>query len=743
MAEAPALPWLVQRELAVLCASAGVETQSVQLETGAGDVRIAFNIATEMSVLPAKADIRAMEPIVISYASLDQIGLGPPRGIFSLRADFPRDLGHLNPVKPDAPVSICLAIAGLTPIYDQFGLEGVLERLRNFLRDAKIGALMQDGWEAVPYGDLSSMCPGSIDVRFFQDLAARQPGGGVAFGVARVRDKFAVLFPHEVPLAQLQAAIAAQKLERHGKNETLWIFVWPGAATERDAPVFSDWTTYADVRAGLASIGLPDAYEQALGQAITTGAGLNVVDINSAKVAVIVVGVWRPQPMRANIFGLSDDPAARKLEIRAYRIDGTGSEAPLQDGHRATAIVGHCFASPELNRFASGIDVPQSVTLVGAGALGSAIAEELLRAGTSAIQVIDPDMLSPHNLARHIGRDDDLFGPKGDSIQSIAEHLAHPQYRPQITAHHRDVTAFPTGDLLSLFGSTPIIDATASEKVRRYLCALQQFNSLTILRAEIFHRGRLGVLFQSYKSEADLLDLYCCMLLAAQDVPAICQWLTDEHVDPTPLDQLQFGFGCASQTVRLPNFVVRQHAAAFMPTIARDTTASSVGINPLSADFEPLGWQRIEVPAFHIWIPQPTVTWRVHVHPQVKEALERLRTAALPNETGGYLYGGWDAAVQTLSIVFASEPPPSTRATPSSLELGPAGETPEERRLLRATRSRLSLCGTWHSHPNDSAALSAKDRQTLRAHSIEDRKQYVPTLAIVVADGGFSTHLEV
>lgn len=126
-------------------------------------------------------------------------------------------------------MSICLAIAGLTPIYDQFGLEGVLERLRSFLRDAKIGALMQDGWEAVPYGDLSSMCPGSIDVRFFQELAARQPGGGVAFGVARVRDKFAVLFPHHVPLAQLQAAIAAQKLEHHGKNETLWIFVWPGA----------------------------------------------------------------------------------------------------------------------------------------------------------------------------------------------------------------------------------------------------------------------------------------------------------------------------------------------------------------------------------------------------------------------------------------------------------------------------------------------------------------------------------
>lgn len=722
-----------------MSASAGIDEASIALVEDAAEARIEFTIATEKSASAPQADIRSKEPIAFVYGSLDDIGLGPPRTVRSLRTDFPRDIGHLNPVKEGALASICLAAAGLTPVYDRFGIEGVLERLRGFLRDAKIGALMQDGWEPVPYGDTTEFCPGAFDPRFFQERAAAEPGGGVALGVARVIEKFCVLFPEEITTPNQPAAIAAQQVKGEPKNETLWVFVWGPSADARSAPLFGDWSTYGDIRAGLNGLGLRERYETALGTALAGNVRTNVVSMASAKTIILVVGVWRPYPLRATIHGLSPDPAARKLEIRAYRIQGTVTDEPLQDHHRAAAIATHSFATPDLFQFASGIAVPDEIGLIGAGALGSAIAEELLRSGVSRLHVMDHDRLAPHNLARHIGRHGEIFDPKGVSVVALAHSLGFPGKHADVRSLSEDVTTLAAADLVRKLGEGPIIDATANERVRRHLTKVQP---LPLFRTEIFHRGRLGVVFACNRSTADLLDLYCCLLLAALDHAALAEWLADDHASPTSLDQLQFGFGCASATVKLPNFVVRQHAASFMPTLLKPPPGAAIGFNPLTPEFEPLGWTRIDVPEFTIFTPKPATGWRVRMHAAVIEKMQDLRRRALPNETGGYLYGGWDAATQSVSVVFASDEPPGTKATPSSLELGPAGNTEGERQLIHATRQRLGLVGSWHSHPGASSSLSGKDLATIRGHALEDRDRFVPTLAVVVA-AGIDVHLEV
>lgn len=120
----------------------------------------------------------------------------------------------------------------------------------------------------------------------------------------------------------------------------------------------------------------------------------------------------------------------------------------------------------------------------------------------------------------------------------------------------------------------------------------------------------------------------------------------------------------------------------------------------------------------------------------------RQRSAALPNETGGYLHGGWDAAARVVSVVFASGLPPGSTATPTSLALGPAGATDDERQLERATRGRLTLLGSWHSHTGACATLSATDLKTLGDHSAVDQLRFVPTVGIVVADGAQQVFLE-
>lgn len=738
MADESALPWIVRRELAVIRASAGIDEASIALVESAAEMRIEFTVVTEKSAGAPRADIRALEPIAFVYGNLDDIGMSAPRNVLSLRADFPRDIGHLNPVKSGAPASICLAAAGLTPLFDRFGIEGVLERLRGFLRDAKIGALMQDGWEPVPYGDTTDFCPGAFDPRFFQERAAAEPAGGVA----RVVGKFCILFPEEITTSNLPAAIAAQQLQGEPKNETLWIFVWGPAAQQHAAPEFGDWSTYGEIRVSLNNLGLRERYETALGTALASNVRTNVVSMASAKTVILVVGVWRPYQLRATIHGLSPDPVARKMELRAYRIQGTVADEPLQDQHRAAAIATHSFATPDLFQFMSGIAAPDEVGLIGTGALGGAIAEELLRSGVSRLHVMDYDKLTPHNLARHVGRHDGIFDPKGHSVVALANSLGFPEKHADVRSLTEDVTTLAAPDLERKLGQGPIIDATANERVRRHLAKVQHTQPLPLFRMEIFHRGRLGVLFVCNRSRADLLDLYCCLLLAAIEHGALAEWLADDHASPTSLDQLQLGFGCASATVKLPNFVVRQHAAAFMPTLLKPSADVAIGFNPLTPEHEPLGWTFIAVPDFTIFTPKPATGWRVSMHAAVIEKLQDLRGRALPNETGGYLYGGWDAATQSVSVVFASDQPPGTKATPSSLELGPAGNTEGERQLLYATRQLLVLVGSWHSHPGASSSLSAKDLATIRGHAVEDRDRFVPTLAVVVA-ADIDVHLEV
>jgi proteasome lid subunit RPN8/RPN11 len=188
---------------------------------------------------------------------------------------------------------------------------------------------------------------------------------------------------------------------------------------------------------------------------------------------------------------------------------------------------------------------------------------------------------------------------------------------------------------------------------------------------------------------------------------------------------------------------VRQHASAFLPSILSDSSGNGIGLNPLDETFHPVGWRWIDVPPYKTFTPKSGSDWRVRIHPDVFEVMMRQRSAALPNETGGYLYGGWDAAARVVSVVFSSGLPPGTTATSASLALGPAGATEDERRLERATRGRLTLLGSWHSHTGGCASLSATDLKTLGGHAAVDQLQFVPTVGIVVADGAQQVFLEI
>jgi hypothetical protein len=759
VAEAPSVPLAARREMALIAASAGVRSDTVKLDIGpdSGSARISFVLETETPVEELDTDIRPEEPLVFVYADVDSIGVTAPRLVLSGREDFPRNLPHLNPVAPGAPASLCLSRTGLQPLYDRYRIESVMMRLRTWMRDAMTGGLIADGWEPVPFSAGMPTRGGLFDPAAFQEIAIeRRVESGWTTGVAIItlpdKGDYVVIKPAEFdaiePAGYSALSRAAEATVENGLRVGVpWLFIWPTDDKPLADPIFGFWTTYRDMRNGLSAIGLTEFLETAIGAVLANGCDCKHAPGRCT--LVVLVGLWRPAPLAQNIYGLSDNLAARRTEIKAFTLEtGLGGNL-IADETKLRTVIADPMPSPALFRSTTGSPRMGPVGLVGYGALGQSVADHLLRSGIEEMNAIDADKMLAHNLARHGGVIQDLYRPKVDYLERSASAMTAAGHRPRIRVLKDDAATLSDSKLAEgLDGSRLIIDATADERVRGRLTKFNIDDRRQIVRIEIFHRGRLGVEFVTASSgNPGLFDLYyllCREALTDTDVEA---WLYDDHVNlGAQAEELLFGFGCSSRTTRLPNYVVAQHASAFMPTIVQGLTADippGIGINCLDPNFRPVGWRWIDVPEFLKVRPSTAPGWAVRLHPKVLDFLIDRRAAALPSETGGYLYGGWDAALKEITIVEASPLPPGSTSSAASLTMGPAGNTPLERRLATKTCGRIVLCGTWHSHPGSSAALSGRDAATVTSFTSVDRDLGVPTLLLIVAASrGFEVHLQ-
>lgn len=396
--------------------------------------------------------------------------------------------------------------------------------------------------------------------------------------------------------------------------------------------------------------------------------------------------------------------------------------------------------------FASGVEAAAPVALLGYGALGSCIADFVVRAGVPKIAAIDKDDIAPHNLARHTATVDDLYARKVMNLKRLAGKVTF--FEDEIICEIRDsdILTLSDEDLgRSLDGYRLIIDATAEERIRKRLARVSLPSVATLLRAEILGGGSLGALFVTGPgNNPNLIDLYYALCAQAVEERAIEKWLRGEQAAGTSAEELLVGMGCASATTRMPKYVVAQHAAAFMPTIMAGLNGAlpaGVGINALDDGRTPLGWRWFESGEVTVLEPSDAPGWQVRLSPRAVKKLTALRTAYGSVETGGYLYGGYDFAVQQIYVVEVSDVPPATKQSATAIELGPAGQTPLERKIIRRAGGKLARVGTWHSHPKSGPGMSTKDRKTIGKFRSEDQDKGVPTLLVISSAKGIGAHL--
>lgn len=387
----------------------------------------------------------------------------------------------------------------------------------------------------------------------------------------------------------------------------------------------------------------------------------------------------------------------------------------------------------EAFRKQSGIVAPGPVgTLVGAGALGSALLNFWIRSGWGAWTVVDKDHVQPHNLTRHTAYGSHI----GDSKVVSAALLG-----AEISRGAVEVKAV-FGDAMTLLASPEdgpltigqwVIDASSGLEYPR---AASHCDSLPRhFSVFITPDGLGGVLLAE-----DTARHYRLRTLEAQYYRAlITQPIGDVHLTGE-VSTFWSGTSCRDISTVLPYTRLMQHASTLAEQLQRFEEDETPAIRI---------WQRDPARGDVVFHEAPVCAERafdfgeltVYLDGGVEDELRRLRAAALPCETGGVLLGYHDFNVAAIVILMALPAPPDSVGDRRSFQRGTQGLAEAVARAATRTQGVVGYLGEWHSHPDGhSANQSPRDVVQLRYLAQKMTEDGLPAVQLIVGERDIKVH---
>ncbi|MEZ8044081.1 ThiF family adenylyltransferase [Vibrio sp. 10N.222.54.F12] len=684
---------------------------------------------------PQACDKRIHNPekIKLSYSKTD-VRNAPD--ILAIRNDFPRDLPHLNPTKVTSPASICLWRKGGTDaLYMQKGIESLIDVLREWLVDASLGDLNTDGWEPSPRTSCASLV---VNAPKLQEMVCNHKNEGMLlklstkvffsrfretlFGVSACNSDINLKNISSYVNARKSGQCATQQASIDGKKlEALSTFVIvPNHDRVDDVNDCREIESLADLKAFTCDDrfnSFSDIVESEFSR------------FNEERAVIIVIAKRRPKALISEIMGLSQNEDHRKIELLPFLIHYRKRKIQVDFLSLRSRM------RPRELAQISGVESNESsVGFIGAGALGSAISDQLARSGVFKIKQWDRDSIELHNSARHVCIDPTFETP----VLSTKARMVADRLKQLSEEHRKGVEGFDKhfelqSEKLICSKLDLLVDTTGTDLIGSW----QERPSCAVTRVYVSDSGRIGVIqcLQSNGEGADILDLDAYMLLSSCRVEALRQWL----VRDAALESKLVGLSCSSETLALPWSSVLNHASTFVPLIRKQMSQSTamLGVNVLDDDGLPRGYVPVALQG-ELCFEEKKVTdangieWYITIHSSVIEKCDLVTHEYSPNEAGGYLCGLVSMELNRISIVFASKG--TFTSTPIGLTLEPIDKDRECNDLMDNCNEMLLPLGTWHSHPCSTSKESGTDLRTLR--DVTKQKQPLPFVMLIKgADG--------
>ena len=333
--------------------------------------------------------------------------------------------------------------------------------------------------------------------------------------------------------------------------------------------------------------------------------------------------------------------------------------------------------------------------LVGAGAIGSHLADCLVREGRFHWTVIDDDHLLPHNLARHIARNDETSRQKATVLAThlnaiLAGAVVAQSVAANLFADGEDGAAISA----ALAEADLIVDASASVLVPRLLSD----HKVLARRLSTFFNpsGEAVVLLAEPAGRAltlrDLEAQYLALVLHTDRLAG--------HLGESA-DAIAYTGACRAITNRIPQSRVSVLAGLAAAAVgnAADGTEAIISVWTLASDGQVALDSTPAKPVSHY----QAYGWRITLDAGFTARILEMREARLPAETGGMLFGVVDIPAKSIHLIHAAPAPPDSRERPGEFVRGTAGVEALMKEIGRKTAGQVRYVGEWHSHPQNAS----------------------------------------
>jgi len=340
---------------------------------------------------------------------------------------------------------------------------------------------------------------------------------------------------------------------------------------------------------------------------------------------------------------------------------------------------------------------------VGVGALGSQVTLNLVRSGFASWTVIDEDELMPHNLARHALPPWCLGMPKAVAVGGMIDAF----YEAEIPTRTVVANILRPGEQKAVIDTALneaelILDFSASVPVSRYLARREETRAR---RVSLFFnpRGTDLVCLSEDRTRATTLDC-----LEMQYYRAIVR---DERLAghlATNSSKTRYARSCRDVSFSLPTHLVSIHAGIGAQAVRLALSTEQAVIKVWRSDAATCAVSALDVPVHRVH-RAVMGEWTLIIDDWLFQQLSELRSAKLPNETGGVLIGSYDLPSKTVYVVDTVPSPPDSEEWPTLYIRGWEGLRARVASITEMTAGQLEYVGEWHSHPERCSCMPSDD----------------------------------
>lgn len=652
-------------------------------------------------------DISHEENIVV-ITSADKRDL--PK-VYTLRKDFPLGLPHTNITKDERPVSLCLFEESFEELKHNWSGSFFLQSIKNWLELTAINALHREDQHLEPFIIGSGgMILGNNTHKFFDKLS----GDFYRSTNNPIKKSFHKVF---VSLTPLENGVVHQNVDDlfdlielfNSKGINFKNFLKPRILELAESGLILNNKNQDFWRATLlinVKIPIIRDREQTEPSFVSFKVDCSLGEILNLY-GFIILGTKNIQHTTEKFF--EKQLRAIKVEILNPIPDLDVESARVYSGIKNTSFI------------------DSKISLIGLGALGSQFFMNLTRNGFGCWNLIDKDVLLPHNFIRHASTNirKDTAINKANALSKQANELLSDQSFSE--AFPLDVFSL---DKKILTKSDIIIDMSTSIGVERYLA--NEIEGSRKLSSFLNPSGTdLVMLTEDEKgnSPLDILEVqYYKELIQSSDL--------EDHLEFEQTDKIRYARGCRDMTTKIPQENLSIFSGIASKNFKKKILNSFAGIEIWRLD-EYHSIKHFNFP-IDTWQTEVINDWTILINKtNLLNEISEHRNTKLPNETGGVLIGTVDTFYKKIYLTNTLLSPKDSIERPTLFIRGIHGVSDELNRINQITNQNLKYIGEWHSHPKHCSLNMSKDDQ-IQFAELTREAEFIgqPALMLILGDNG-------